>query len=70
MAVVTENAQHEFAPQKNKPPSEDEKRYFSVFCFLFWFYWLCFECCFFGKIKEDENCAWEFDESFDEAWWR
>jgi hypothetical protein len=21
------------------------------------------------KIKEGENCGWEFDESFDETWW-
>jgi hypothetical protein len=21
------------------------------------------------KMKEGENCGWEFDESFDETWW-
>lgn len=40
MAVVTENAQHEFAPQKNKPPSEDEKRYFSLFFDIFYLFYV------------------------------
>jgi hypothetical protein len=68
MAIVN---QHDEFAQKKKPPTEDEKRYYN-FILFFWIDWLyvvvVFLILFVLKIKEGENCGWEFDESFDETW--
>ena len=39
--AVNEDAEQEFAPQKKKPPSEDEKRFIYLFIYfqLLWHFW-------------------------------
>jgi hypothetical protein len=74
--ALNQDTEQEFAPQNKKPPTEDEKRYIYIYilmiknilsemlfqtCLIFYF--------IFCDKKERENCAWKFDESFDEAWW-